>query len=399
MAGRSLTVTPRRTVIASVPEARDQHAIRPTRVEVSVEALLGNARAVRVVAGVPVFAVVKADAYGHGAPGVARALADAGAVDGLAVSLVEEGVQLRDAGVTLPILVMGPALHGGHDELVGHDLTAVVSDGGDLDALAAIGRRRGRPVEVHVKVDTGMSRLGVAPDALAPLLERAAGGGVAVVGLMTHLANADVDDPGAPQSLTRAQLAAFATATARARAAGAPLRVRHAANSSGTLAFPEAHLDLVRVGLALYGNGHWPVDDGLAPPRRQAMRLVTEVVQLRVVEAGAIVGYGGLWRAGSARRLAVLPLGYADGLPRRVTGKAEVLIHGERCPLVGAISMDIAIADVTHLGARVGVGDEVVLLGVQGGGAISVAELARWAQLTEYEVTCGMSKRVPRVYR
>ncbi len=385
--------------IASVPEARERPAIRPTRVEVSVASLLANARAIREVAGVPVFAVVKADAYGHGAPGVVRALADAGAVAGFGVSLVEEGVQLREAGVTAPVLVMGPALRGGHDELVARELTAVVSDAGELEALAEVGRRRGRPVEVHLKVDTGMSRLGIALGDVAPVVARARGTGVEIVGLMTHFANADVDDPAAPDSLTAAQLDAFAAAERAARAAGAPLRVRHAANSSGAMAFPRARLDLVRVGLALYGNGHWPVDDTLEAPRRQAMRLVTEIVQLRPVAAGATVGYGALWRAPRDSRLAVLPVGYADGLPRRVTGKAEVLIGGQRCPLVGAVSMDIAVADVTALGDRVHVGDEVVLLGAQGSATITVAELARWAQLTEYEVTCGMSKRVPRVYR
>ncbi|MCB9572535.1 MAG: alanine racemase [Kofleriaceae bacterium] len=379
------------------------HAIRPTRVEVSLAALADNARAVRGVAGVPLYAVVKADGYGHGALGVARALSRAGVVDGLAVSLVEEGVQLRQQGVKLPILVMGPALGGGHDELVARDLTPVVSDLADLEALAAVGRRRGRPVDIHLKVDTGMSRLGVPDDAVGEIVAGArAAGGVAVVGLMTHLANADVDDPAAPGSMTRAQLARFGVAERAARAAGAALRVRHAANSSGAMAFPEARLDLVRVGLALYGNGHWPADDTLAAPRRQVMRLVTEIVQLRDVAAGATVGYGGLWRAERPSRVAVLPLGYADGLPRRATGTAAVLIHGRRCPLVGAISMDIAIADVTDLadhGPPAAIGDEAVLLGEQRGAHITVAEYAGHAQLTEYEVTCGMSKRVPRIER
>ena len=215
--------------IASVSEARERPAIRPTRVEVSVASLLANAHAIREVAGVPVYAVVKADAYGHGAPGVVRALADAGAVAGFAVSLVEEGVQLREAGVTAPVLVMGPALRGGHDELVARELTAVVSDAGELEALAEVGRRRGRPVEVHLKVDTGMSRLGIALGDVAPVVARARGTGVEIVGLMTHFANADVDDPAAPDSLTAAQLDAFAAAERAARAAGAPLRVRHAA--------------------------------------------------------------------------------------------------------------------------------------------------------------------------
>jgi alanine racemase len=162
------------------------------------------------------------------------------------------------------------------------------------------------------------------------------------------------------------------------------------------MAFPDARLDAVRVGLALYGNGHWPVDDTLPAPRRQVMRLVTEIVQVRTVAAGDPIGYGGLSRPVRDTRVAVLPIGYADGLPRRASGHAKALIAGQRCALLGAISMDLAIADVT--GLEVAPGDEVVLLGEQRGARITTAEYAAWAQITEYEVTCGVSKRVPRVY-
>lgn len=365
--------------------------------EVDLGALVHNAAAIRGIAGVPVIAVVKADAYGHGAPEVAVAL-DATGVAGFGVSLVEEGVQLREAGVTRPVLVMGPALEGGHDELVARDLTAVITNPADLAAIAEVGRRRGRTVEVHLKVDTGMHRLGIAEDRVGEICAEAARGGVAIVGLMTHFACADIDDPANDACLTYAQIERFRVAEAVARAAGAPLRTRHVANSSGAMAFPTARMDLVRCGLALYGNGHWPSDDGLAAPRRPAMRFVTEVAQVRRVAAGGIVGYGGLWRAARDTTVAVLPLGYADGLPRRSTGLAQALIRGVRCPLVGAISMDIAIADVTGLGDAVVPGDEVVLLGTQGEARISAAEYAAWAGITEYEVTCGMSKRVPRLY-
>jgi alanine racemase len=166
--------------------------------------------------------------------------------------------------------------------------------------------------------------------------------------------------------------------------------------------FPTARLDLVRVGLALYGNGHWSSDDTLGAPRRQAMRFVTHVAQLRPIATGDIVGYGALWRATRPTLCAILPAGYADGLPRRVTGRGQVLIGGRRCPLIGAISMDIAIADVTDV-PGVALGDEAVLLGrgvgPHGDDTITTAEMAAWSGLTQYEVTCGVSKRVPRVYR
>src|SRR5262249_37938229 len=179
------------------------------------------------------------------------------------------------------------------------------------------------------------------------------------VGLMTHFACADTDDPDDADSMTRDQLRKFGHAERAVIAAGAPVRVRHAANSSGALWFPEARLDLVRTGIAIYGNGRWPAGDA---PRQSAMRLVTEVAQLRTVAEGASVGSGAAWRAARTSRVAVLPLGYADGLPRRASGNACVAIRGRRVPLVGMISMDIAIADVTEL-PEVAVGDVAVLLG------------------------------------
>jgi alanine racemase len=369
--------------------------IRRTRVEVDLTAIVGNAWAVRALTDTDVFAVVKADGYGHGAVAVARALAAARAVSGFAVSLVEEGVLLRDAGVTAPVLVMGPSQHGGEDDMVMAGLTPVIGSAEDLAALAAVARRRSRTIDAHLKVDTGMGRLGVLPEDAPGLATEAARAGIVIVGLMTHFACADSDDPDDADSMTRHQLRAFGDADRAVTAAGAPVRVRHAANSSGALWFPEARLDLVRTGIAIYGNGRWPAGDA-AP--QSAMRLVSEVAQLRTIAAGSSAGYGAAWRAERDSRVAVLPLGYADGLPRRASGRAFAAIRGRRVPLIGAISMDIAIADVTDL-PEVTVGDVAVLLGRAAGGAsISVAEYGAWAGLSEYEVTCGMSKRVPRTY-
>ena len=371
--------------------------IRRTRVEVDLAAIVGNARTVRALTNADVFAVVKADGYGHGAVAVARALTTARAVAGFAVSLVEEGVTLRDAGVTAPVLVMGPSQHGGEDDMVMAGLTPVIACAEDLAALIAVARRRARTIDAHLKVDTGMGRLGVPITDAAQLAADAARAGISIVGLMTHLACADTEDPGDPQSMTRDQLRRFGEVDRAVTAAGAPLRVRHAANSSGALLFPEARFDLVRTGIAIYGNGRWPATE-LAGTRRSAMRLVTEVAQLRTVAEGTSVGYGATWRAARTSRVAVLPVGYADGLPRRATGRAFAAIRGRRVPLVGVISMDIAVADVTDL-PEVAVGDAAVLLGrASGGASISVAEYGEWAGLSEYEVTCGMSKRVPRTY-
>jgi alanine racemase len=368
--------------------------IRRTRVEVDLSAIIANARAVRTHAGAQLYAVVKADGYGHGAIAVAKALAAAKAMDGFAVSLVEEGVALREAGITAPVLVMGPSQYGGEEEIVAADLTPVVASEEDLGAVAHVVHRRGAPVEVHLKVDTGMNRLGVPVERAGELAAEAARSGIRIVGLMTHFACADLDDPADPDSMTKHQLARFAEADRMVVAAGAPLRLRHASNSAGAMLFPEARFDLVRAGIAIYGQGEWLK----GPPRTPAMRLVTEVAQLRPIAKGASVGYGATWHAQRASRVAILPIGYADGLPRRATGHAQVAIRGTRAPLVGLISMDIAIADVTDV-PGVEVGDPAVMLGRAAGGAsISAAEYGGWAGLSEYEVTCGMSKRVPRTY-
>ncbi len=368
--------------------------IRRTRVEVDLAAIVANARAIRALTGTDIYAVVKADGYGHGAIAVAQALTGAKVAAGFAVSLVEEGVALRDAGVTAPILVMGPSSVAGEDELVALDMTPVIASEEDLDALGAAARRANKQVHAHLKVDTGMGRLGVPMARAAEIAIAAARNGLAIIGLMTHFACADSDDPADPESMTRRQLARFAEVTTAVTRAGAPIRVRHAANSSGALFFPDARFDAVRTGIALYGNGRWP--EGAQP--QQAMRLVTEVAQIRAIEAGATVGYGAMWTAARPSRLAILPLGYADGLPRRATGHAQAAIRGHRVPLVGRISMDIAVADVTDV-PEIAVGDAAVLLGrASGGVSIATREYAAWADLSEYEVTCGMSKRVPRTY-
>jgi alanine racemase len=370
-------------------------AIRATRVEIDCGAILANADALHRLAGVPLFAVVKADAYGHGAVPVARALAGRPGVAGLAVALVEEGRELREAGIGGTLLMLGACLGDGHAEVVARDLLPVVARAEDLGRFAALGRARGRPVEVHIKVDTGMSRLGLGAGEVGAAVGAAlAQGGVAITGLCTHFACADTDDPADPACMTAVQLRRFDEVLAALRAAGAAPTCLHAANGAAAIGFARARLSCVRPGIALYGNAPAPAGVTL----RQAMRLCTDIVALRDLAAGAQVSYGAKWRAPAPARVAVLPIGYADGYPHRLTRRAQVLIGGQRCPVVGAVCMDMTMVDVTALGDAVRIGDEVVVLGSQGLAHITTAELAAWADLLPYEVTCGISKRVPRVY-
>ncbi len=368
--------------------------VRPTLATVNIGAVLANARQLRsaLTPDTGLYAVVKADAYGHGAVALATELLRSGLCTGFAVSLVEEALELRYGGITGPILVMGPSLRGGYEEILAQELTPIISDPADLEALAEIGRRRKKPVVCHLKVDTGMGRLGLLAKDIDPLIDAFHDRGVKVTGLSTHFACADSDDPAQAGCMTHEQNRLFGSIVTPLRKRLGALVV-HAANSAALLRFPDTHWSAVRPGIALYGSVPLP---GLRP----AMQLSTRVAQIRWLAAGATVGYGATFRARVASRVAVLHAGYADGVPRLGSGRAQVLIHGRRVPLVGTISMDMAIADVTALGDAVKVGDEAIFFGfgAQGAEGIHVSEVARWTGLIEYEVTCGISRRVPRHY-
>jgi len=375
-------------------------AVRPTRAEVQLAHIAHNVSVVRAhLADAPrppkLFGVVKADGYGHGAAEVGAAMVDAG-VDGLCVALVEEGISLREKGIRAPILAMS-GLHGdGFDAAMDADVTAVVHDRAHLEPLARAAARR--PVRIHLKVDTGMSRLGFAVDDL-PEVARAlrALPSVTVEGVMTHFANADCDDP----SFCDVQMARFARARELLAAEGIRPALTHAANSAAAFRLPHTRLDVARVGVALYGVAPFPHD---APALLPVMRLRTEVIALREIPPGAQVGYAGAWRAGRRTVLATIPIGYADGFFRRLSSEAEVLVRGARARVVGNVSMDLSTVDVTDIARQhgVSVGDEVVLLGSQQGpggfGVIRAEEIAARVGTIPYEVLTALARRVPRVY-
>jgi len=376
--------------------ALPNEAVRPTRAEINLAALRHNLRVVQRAAKSPVWAVLKADAYGHGAKAVARTLERAGAM-GICVALLEEAIELRDAGITCPILVMGGYYGGSFAEVLRHELTPVIYDPAHVQALAdEVKFSGGAPVRVHVKVDTGMGRLG-APLAELPALARELLRRREVIldGLMTHLASADAGEPASVEH----QLELFEAATATLASLGLTPRLRHAANSAAVFHFPRAHLDAVRPGLALFG-----VEPrvGAAPDLRPAMRVRTEVVALRSVATGDSVGYGGTWTARRPSVIATVPLGYADGLARGLSSRGHLLVRGRRAPIVGAVSMDLTMIDVTDL-PGVELRDEAVAIGPQrgplGGDEITAAEVARHLGTIPWEVLTQVSRRVPRFYR
>jgi alanine racemase len=374
--------------------------VRPTRAEVNLEALRHNLRAVkRHAGGARVWAVLKADGYGHGAPAVARTLERAGA-DGFCVALLEEGIELREAGIKKPILVMGGYYGAAHQEVVMHGLLPVVHDIAEVEGFARLvrGGMLAGPIDVHLKVDTGMARLGVTLDALAPLAQKLADTKeVRVTGLMTHLASADAPS----DEQTKEQMQRLDEATALLAQRGLHPTLRHAANSAA-IARAQARLDAVRPGIAIFGVA--PRCDGqpLLSDLRQVMRVRSEIVDLREVKAGDPVGYGALWRAPRPSRIATIPIGYADGLSRHLSNKGHVLVRGARAPIVGAVSMDMSMIDVTDVpgAAR---RDEAVVLGAQEGplgkGAIGADEVAAHMGTIAWEVLTQISRRVPRFYR
>src|SRR6266568_4259030 len=315
--------------------------IRPTEAVVDLSAIAHNYRLAVALGGRPAMGIVKADAYGHGALPVAQALVAAGAPL-LAVALVEEGIELRQGGIEAPLLVMGAAYGDRYDLLVTHRLTPIVFTAEHVSGLAAAARAAGVTARAHLKVDTGMGRIGLAPGDLPAFLEALqAAPEVELEGVCTHFASADLE----PRSTT-------------ARQAAARLR--------------------------------------------PALTWRTAIIHLKAVPAGTAISYGGRWVTERPSLIATLPIGYADGYDRRLSGRpgfgrAEVLVGGRRCPVAGTVCMDMLMADVTDVpGAKVG--DEAVLLGAQGEERISADELASKAGTISYEILCAVGRRVPRRY-
>ncbi|NTV63258.1 MAG: alanine racemase [Oscillochloris sp.] len=362
---------------------------RPTWLRIDIDALAENVRQLRAIAGVPLMAVLKAEAYGHGAGRAARAALGAGA-EALAVATLGEARALREHGVAARILVLGYTPPWQADEAVrlGVDCTLFEEDA--ALALSAAALATGRPARVHVKVDTGMARLGMAPAEVGPFLQRLSSTpGITVVGLYTHLATADEED----LSATQAQLDLFTSLLAELTAAGLRPPIVHAANSAATLRLPAARFDMIRPGIACYGlrpSSAVPLPMGFRP----VLSFHSEVAQVRDLPAGAPVSYGGTYITSAPTRIATLPVGYADGL-RRAPAWREVLIGGRRAPIVGRICMDYAMVDISVI-PGVKRGDAVVLIGRQGADAISADEVADWLGTISYEVLTSILPRVPR---
>jgi len=379
---------PQRSAITTFPSDR------PTIAVIDMDALDHNFReVVRCAEGQQVLSVVKARAYGHGAVEVSKRLLRLGA-DMLGVALVEEGRELREAGIDAPVLVMGATFPEQAEEMVSQKLTPAIFSLSVAQALSEAAYKRRTTINVHVKIDSGMGRIGIAPEdapELIATLQKLRN--ISVQGLMTHFADADLQD----KQFASKQMDRFEALLKALEAKKIKVPVRHAANSAAVLDFHRAFFTMVRPGLMLYGYN--PLEEGaLGADLRPVLSLVTRIAFIKKVPTGVPISYGRTFTTKRESAIATLPIGYADGYGRGLSNKGEALVRGMRVPVVGRVCMDMCMIDVTDVpDAREG--DDVVLIGSQGSERITADDIAAKIGTIAYEVLCGISSRVPRIYQ
>ncbi len=368
--------------------------MRPTRVEIDLDSIAYNIHQIRKKVGnkTKIMAVMKANAYGHGAVEVAKVAIDAGA-QWLAVALVEEAIQLREAGIQSPILILGSTPPDQVHEVIKYNLSQTVCSRELIETLSNEAQSWNQTAKVHIKVDTGLGRLGIFPEEVAAFVkESSCLEGIEIEGIFTHFSVADED-----KAFTELQIKKFKEVISNLEREKIHIPLKHAANSAAVVGFASSYFNLVRPGIILYGLYPSP-EMNRTIPLKPAMSFKTKITYLKRVPAGYSLSYDRTFTTKRKSLIAILPVGYADGYPRALSNKGEVLIKGKRAPVVGMICMDMTLVDVTHI-PDVKVGDEVVLFGKQNGAQISADEIASKSGLINYEILCGISKRVPRIYK
>ncbi|RKY78691.1 alanine racemase [candidate division KSB1 bacterium] len=367
--------------------------MRPTVAEINLSAIEFNLQQIKdKVAPAKIMAVVKANAYGHGALEVSRKVLETGA-SYLGVALLEEGVELRSQGIQAPILVFGGFFPDEAEEFLQHGLEVTLYNEENLFALTPAAQKLNQKARVHIEVDTGMGRVGVPWQKATSFVKRVwKTPEIEVIGLYTHLATADERD----KTFANLQLTRFRSVIEQLGKEGINIPIKHAANSGAILDLPDSYFDMVRPGIIIYG--YYPsLETSESLPLRPAMRLKSTILHVKEVSAGTSVSYGREFITPRTTRIVTIPVGYADGYNRLLSNRGEVIIRGKKYPVVGRVCMDQIMVDVGE-DVDVEVGDEVVLWGQQGDVEISVYDLCRKLQTIPNEVCCWVSSRVPRVY-
>ncbi len=367
---------------------------RPTFCLIDLEAIRWNFRQARkkIGAGIQIFSVVKANAYGHGAREVAATLEEEGS-EGFGIATVEEGIELRKGGIHSPLLILGGIFPEQLDALLDNNLTPVVSEMEALCRLEQMVQSRKTSLDFHLKVDTGMGRIGFLASEMASWLpELTKLKGLKLIGVMSHFTQME----NAAQDYTQKQLDLFRNVLQRIQSEGYHPPFVHTAKSAGVLTFPPSHFTMVRPGLMLYGI-YPSLETVKEATLKPALSWKTKIIQLKKVPKGSSISYEQTFVTRRESLIATLPVGYADGYKRLLSNRGAVLVRGQRAPIAGLVTMDLTMVDVTGIGG-VQQGDEVVLLGKQGEDTISAGEMAQWADSISYEILTSISTRVPRIY-
>ncbi|MHB8065239.1 MAG: alanine racemase [Ruminiclostridium sp.] len=365
--------------------------------EINLDNIAHNIREIRRITNknVEIMGAVKADAYGHGVMEVAKTLLDNGATR-LAVSMLDEAIQLRRNGISAPILILGYTDPVRANEIIENDVTQSVFSQELAQSLSEEAVKQSKKVKIHIKIDTGMSRIGFLPgySAVKNVIEINHLPNIIIEGLFTHFATADEKD----REFTLTQFERFMSICSELQRIGIHIPVKHCANSGGIIGYPEMHLDMVRPGIILYGMYPSEDVDKTRIDLKPAMTLKANVILVKDIEKNTSISYGRIFTTKETSRIATIPIGYADGYSRMLSNKGKVLIHEQYAPVVGRICMDQCMVDVTNLNCDVKVGDEVVLIGAQGDNLITAEEVAQSIGMINYELVCNVGKRIPRAF-
>ena len=366
--------------------------------EIDLDAIRHNVSAMseNIAKDTKILAVIKTDGYGHGAIPIAKELEEMDKVYGYAVATAEEALDLRKNEVKKPILILGYTFPGKYEELIRNNISMALFRKDSLEEIAQVAKNIGKKASVHIKIDTGMGRIGVFPDETGVEFagEILKNEFLYLEGAFTHFAKADETD----KTFTLDQIEKFRTFVNEVEEKfGYQIPMKHTSNSAGIIDLKEANLDLVRAGIILYGL--WPSDEvsKTAVCLKPALSLYSTIVYIKDIQEGTAVSYGGKFVADKKMKIATIPVGYGDGYPRSLSGKGFVLIQGQRAPILGRVCMDQFMVDVSHI-ANVNMGDKVTLIGEDKGQRITVEELGDLADKFNYEFVCGLSKRIPRTF-